>query len=99
MNPNGKDLVPAVPTHVAPFTNHEFAYANGWTVDAAEKYLRRRWEGGEYVRERRAIFDPETKHRYWTFVYQPNPEYVSAVSLTRRQMSVGVLRWCRSKVL
>lgn len=67
-------VVPDVPDG---FTNRDLAAARGWTVDAAEKWLRRRAERGEFVRKHVALVNPETRRKYWTFLYRPNPAYVS----------------------
>jgi hypothetical protein len=74
--PIERDLPPHAP-HA--FTNRAFAAANGWTVDAAEKWLRRRTERGEFTRTRTAIRHPEDGRNYWTFLYKPNPDYISTV--------------------
>ena len=69
---------------IRPFTNRELAAANGWTVDAAEKWLRRRFERGEFTRKYIADPDPETKRKYWTFVYELNANYVSPAAYVQQ---------------
>jgi hypothetical protein len=68
-----------IPIH-QPFTNREFAHTNNLTVDAAEKWLRRRFECGMFSREHTAVLNPETKRKYWTFMYTTSAEYAQTRS-------------------